>query len=437
MLSLAEGMENRFTIPVTERTAFSHEASSRQAHLDGLRGCSAIMVLLNHLVMMVWPGTVLTEIHPPGTPIWQLAVAASPASILWDGRLAVSVFFILSGYVLTAAVLPQPMTLPALVVKRYIRLALPVLVATLPTLLLLPAGFYLNHDLAYVTGSTWFETVTMTGFHPGFLNWLRTALWTVFFVDGHTSYNALLWTMQYEFYGSLLTFLLVTLVAGLRWRLGAAMALCVILGEVPGYALLQLFCVGIFLHDVAYLARREKLPIRLTPWLADILGLCLFVVGLCLPRLVAVSIDERGWAFDDLIWLRHLMPSWQGDRWMIAAVFVLGGLQLSHRLRRVLSASWARFLGRISFPLYLFHLPVLLSFGCWLLLILLPYWGQTCAALVTFGVTAVAALLIAWLAVFLVERPSLYLSARIGAVLDRYCLSLARAVLRPALRHRS
>src|SRR6185369_15774303 len=103
------------------REFMTTEGSSNQqraAYLDGLRGCAAVMVLLGHLAMMVWPATLVAEVDPPGTPDWQLALAASPLSAIWDGRLAVSIFFVLSGYVLTAATLNRPLSFPALAAKR-------------------------------------------------------------------------------------------------------------------------------------------------------------------------------------------------------------------------------------------------------------------------------------------------------------------------------
>jgi peptidoglycan/LPS O-acetylase OafA/YrhL len=393
-------------------------SAERLPYLDGLRGCAALVVLAGHLVTMVWPALVVTEIHPSTMPGWQVAVAASPLSVLWDGRLAVSIFFILSGYVLTTAMIARPISLPALAGKRYIRLLLPVLVATLPTLLLQPHGFYFNHELAFVTGSDWLNGVTAIGFHPTIFGWLRNAVWTVFFIDGQTSYNSLLWTMRFEWFGSLLIFLIVCLLRSAGWRLLLALPLSLLLADVPVYAFLHLFLIGMILHDLAPLLVPRPSRAKVPMIVLDGLGMALVAVGLYLPRLVMVVIDRHASAFHFLLWLRLALPSWQGDRWMLAAIPVVTGVTLSPRLRHWLSRPTCLFLGRISFPLYLFHLPILLSFGSWLMLFLLPRLGLTAAAWSTFVVAAVITISIAWLMTLLVEHPTLRLSAWLGLKID-------------------
>jgi peptidoglycan/LPS O-acetylase OafA/YrhL len=376
------------------------------------------MVLIGHLIMMVWPATLVTEVYPPGAPAWQLMVAASPVSALWDGRLAVSIFFILSGYVLTAAVIARPLSFAALAGKRYVRLALPVLAATIPTLLLYPPGLYFNHELAYAAGSAWLDSVTSVGFHPGILGWLRNAFWVVFFVDGHTSYNAVLWTMRFEWYGSLLVFLSVSLLRHPGLRLVVAAALLLLIADLPVYVYLHLFFAGMILHDLTILSMRCPSVCKVPPVFLNGFGLLLAAMGLYLPRLVMVAIDQHAGAFACLLWLRHAMPNWQGDRWMLAAIAVVVGVQLSPFLRRGLSRSFCQFFGRISFPLYLFHLPLILSLGCWLMLLLLPRFTPAVAIAGTFGVTASIAILVAWLMTLLVEQPTLRLSARVGVLVE-------------------
>jgi peptidoglycan/LPS O-acetylase OafA/YrhL len=382
------------------------------------------MVLFGHLVKMVQPSLVTAETYPAGTPVWQHALAASPLSVLWDGRLAVDIFFVLSGYVLTAAVTERRMTFPALATKRYIRLLLPVLAATLPALLLQPYGLYFHRDLGFVTGSAWLNSQTVIGFHPSILSWLYNGIWVVFFVDGETSFNSLLWTLRFEWYGSLLVFLLCCLLSDPRKRMPAAFLLGAILANLANYASLHLFCIGMILHDMVRIMPERKAG---TGRSADLIGLALLGIGLYLPRLLMILIEAQGAAFSGLLWLRRSLPAWQGDRWMLAAICVVTAVVLSPSLKRLLSGSLCRFLGRISFPLYLFQLPLILSFGCWLMLTLLSRLGMVWAALLMFVVTALAALLMAWIMTVVLERPTLVVSARVGAATDALWLRLRAA----------
>ena len=393
------------------------------------------MVLFAHLIMMVWPSLVTAETYPAGTPDWQRALAASPLSALWDGRLAVDIFFVLSGYVLTAAVAERSTGFPALAAKRYERLLLPVLAATLPALLLQPYGLFFHHDLGFVTGSSWLYKQTIIGFHPSVLSWLYNGIWVVFFVDGETSFNSPLWTMRFEWYGSLLVFSLCCLLSDPRKRIPVAFLLGVVLANLANYACLHLFCVGMILHDLARMMREREIGAGRA---VNLIGLALIGFGLYLPRLLMVLIEAHGAAFSGLLWLRRCLPAWQGDRWMLAAIFVVAGVILSPGARRLLSCSLCRFLGRISFPLYLFQLPLILSFGCWFMLTLLSRLDMTHAALLMFAVTASAAFLIAWIMTMVLERPTLVAAARLGAAVEalwlRFRLWLRLAVDRASLR---
>lgn len=400
------------------RETMTTETSSSQqrvAYLDGLRGLAACMVLFGHLLMMVWPSLLTAETYPVATPAWQHALAASPLSALWDGRLAVDIFFVLSGYVLTAAVTERPMVFPALAAKRYMRLLLPVLVATLPALLLQPHGLYFHHELGFVTGSAWLHKQTVAGFHPSVLSWLYNGIWVVFFVDGETSFNSPLWTMRFEWYGSLLVFLLCCLLSDPRKRMSVAFALGLLLADLANYAYLHLFCVGMILHDAGRIGEGRGYA---RGRVCNLVGLGLLGFGLYLPRLLMLLIEAHGAAFSGLLWLRRCLPAWQGDRWMLAAIFVVAGVVLSSSLRRFLSRAACQFLGRISFPLYLFQLPLLLSFISWMMLILLSYFDMAWAALAAFAVTVPAAFLLAWVMTMLLERPALAAAARTGKAVE-------------------
>jgi peptidoglycan/LPS O-acetylase OafA/YrhL len=263
------------------------------------------------------------------------------------------------------------------------------------------------------------DSVTSTGFHPTLSGWLRNGFLAVFFIDGHTSYNALLWTMKFEWFGSLLIFLLASLLPRTRWRLLVAAILLVCLAEVPTYAILYLFLAGMILHDLtAWPIMRGSPSTASVRRLLEFVGFLLVGFGLYLPRLIMVMVDAQGMPLDILLWLRQVFPSWQGDRWMVAAVPVVAGVLLSARLKCWLSLPLCQFLGRISFPLYLFHLTIILSLGSWLLLTLLPHMNLAMAACFTFVMTAAVALAVAWLMTYLVEMPTLRLAARFGVTLD-------------------
>ena len=75
---------NRLVIPRVE-----HQKLRRLEYLDTLRGLAALSVIAFHYLQAYGP--------PPGDWIW----TRTPLCIFCDGQLAVSVFFVLSGFVLS------------------------------------------------------------------------------------------------------------------------------------------------------------------------------------------------------------------------------------------------------------------------------------------------------------------------------------------------
>ena len=108
--------------------------------------------------------------------------------------------------------------------------------------------------------------------------------------------------------------------------------------------------------------------------------------------------------------------TWHG----LGAVLLLMAIEGSPGLRRRLAGARARFLGLISFPLYVVHVPVLLSLGCGVFLLLtaagLPYAVAACAAILCY---AAAALGLASVAARFVERPAIRAANRASHAVEQ------------------
>ena len=100
----------------------------RLAALDGLRGVAAVGVMLSHIVLasVVTLGTA-ADLDLPAPGAWKL-LANSPLAIVWAGSEFVTVFFVLSAFVLTRAALRADSGLRAgpYYAARLVRLYLPV-----------------------------------------------------------------------------------------------------------------------------------------------------------------------------------------------------------------------------------------------------------------------------------------------------------------------
>ena len=113
---------------LTER----NDKVKRVTYLDGLRGLACLVVVLDHYLYCYYPSTITgdpTIIHNH----FELTLARTPLNVIYNGDLAVCVFFVLSGYVLSRPYFSAPDKLGFLSIsalKRYPRLVIPMVVVS-------------------------------------------------------------------------------------------------------------------------------------------------------------------------------------------------------------------------------------------------------------------------------------------------------------------
>lgn len=402
----------------------------RQRWLDGLRGLAALNVMLSHwIVAFFFP--LYTGLAAPGVPAWEIRLSALP--LLWPvagANGAVCIFLVLSGYVLAIAYDRSAQPAMVLLARRWVRLGLPILAAVLFSFALIRAGAMANHAAAALSHSDWLAT-QMRGPHG-----LGSALYEgsigalIDRLDFGATFDSSLWTMPIEFAGSLALIGIFTAARGgrrlARWR---GQARLVLSRRQAGWLLL--FAAWLlrerYLCLFAAGAGLYLLALRPRPGIAG--GVACLLAGLVLGAVPYSAARGRFW--DWLVgaapvappvppWPRHFPGLVRLDGpgfWHAAgAVLILLSFLLWPRLRTGLERPAAQFLGRISFPLYLVHVPILLSAGCRIFLAVhAGGLGRAAAALAALAVFAPLALGLAALATALVEAPAIALSRRIGA----------------------
>lgn len=189
----------------------------RMVFLDGLRGVLCAVVVLHHFLCGFWPCLIF------GRSTFWLSSYDSCAEeeddrALWvarhflplfNGAFAVAGFFVLSGFVLSFRMLSGSADeTPMWVAKRFFRLCLPCAAASVFAYAL--GGGTSNVEAAAVTTSKWLHYLSTR--RPLPMGLVRQIVWGTWF--GGATLNNAMWTMKLEFYGSLLVFLLVAVIAG-------------------------------------------------------------------------------------------------------------------------------------------------------------------------------------------------------------------------------
>ena len=315
----------------------------RLTSLDAVRGIAACAVVLSHCYLIL-PEQQRAQLDDT---IWARLLLP-----LYNGNAAVFIFFALSGYVLS---LPyhsgkQLPYLPYLI-RRVCRIYIPFAVSIVLAMLLYAAA---DHAPT-ATASIWF-------------NELWPARWpSVSTIAGHfmmlgtsedMQFNPPMWTLVYELRLSLVFPLLVLFC----WNTGLAVAvslvllvgsvkLIVLLGQNPHPSFPTNFGTTLLwtAHVVPYFVTGillSKHRVWISLWLRrmpSILRLCLFGAAFaifCMP-------PGFGSAKENILYV------------IAAAIMIVLAID-SRGLRRLLESSVPQYLGRISYSLYLIHLPIML-----------------------------------------------------------------------------
>lgn len=352
--------------------------SGRVHCLDGLRGVAACSVVAFHFFYAFTPAP-FTAWNRTG-----FSVSDTPLAVLWNGHFAVAVFFVLSGFVLAASAPRTAREAPALIGLRYLRLALPALASSALAWAWLTGFPDAAREVQAMTGSRWFRWTYQPPIPP-----FDQALWEGgigVFLTGTTRFNNPLWTMQAEFFGSVLIYGSYAVLPG-RAR-APAMALGGLALAALGQFSLAAFCGGALVFEFRHLLRDHAVA---GSWL----GLIGLVLGATYPGHAA----EGGIVAYLQSWLGADGPRQAG------AVLVLVALLITPPVRRLFESAPLQRLGELSFPLYLVHVPLIVAPACAFYARFGPLDPPALTGL--FAATFLAALVLASAFLRTVERPVL------------------------------
>lgn len=386
----------------------------RDNQLDGLRGLAALVVVVSHGIL-AFDFAFYTGQPEHSLVAWDIYLSGAPFLLPMLGNLAVCVFFLMSGYVLSLSFSKTHLGVIALFIKRYTRLVLPILTVCLISYALLAAGFMKNSNLAVISKSIWLAGQMQQ--EPSLALAFKEGVFGAVFLNAAT-YDGALWTMSIEMWGSVLLIAVFGITHALKFEVGQRKMRCQIavflmLAIVGFNSYLSLFALGALL-SLTQIHKR----------VGSGLGFVLLLVGLFLG---SIPYSAAPW---DIVrpFVALAIPATPGMPYphsaisfvhAIGAVFILVAAQAFTPFRRMLSTRLFQFLGEISFPLYLIHLPLLLSVVCAVALAMLK-GGLSYALtmmlsivlLLTVSIVAAVALLV------VCERPSIVMSKQAGLAVE-------------------
>lgn len=276
-----------------------------------------------------------------------------------NGHLMVLVFFILSGDALSYSFFRDKdiRATARIATARYFRLALPILISCMLVWLSMRTMITHNLDAASVVHrEDWLGN--FIDFAPSFTGALKYSLNGVFFHHAlKTSYNPFLWPMAIELMGSLLVFVNVLILSRHRSPL---VVLCV--EAVYFFVFSEFYFLFVLGMIFGYLRSRGTFA-RLRALKANWLFLAAFLfIGLIVFTFWKQPMQSLFTTVTfDRIDAESLNFLWAG-----LIVFVVYS---SASLARFFGNALSRFLGEISFPLYVFQFNVLVTFTSFLIVV--------------------------------------------------------------------
>jgi peptidoglycan/LPS O-acetylase OafA/YrhL len=364
------GCVPQMTSPPLAPTDGAPIMSSFDPRLESLRGLAALIVCVHHGMSVFADNARL--------------VVMDALLFAFNSAAAVIFFFVLSGYVLGRALERDGAFAPYLV-RRLFRLLPPFVVVVLFTFACerifridpIPSGLMPGFQRMFWPQPTW------------------DALWDNLLLRSFTV-NGPTWTFLLELLGALMLLFVAAAHVRIeqRWRWTLFVAITTLLAISPYYTLLW-FYFGYFLAKEigALLAGRR--------WLAAIT----FVVGL-------IGLEMAG-TNSEFYTVGIVIPS------AIAAALMIGAVAASRELLQWTTVAPLRFLGRISYSLYLVHWPTF--YVCVLLAVICrpivptDIWGN----LVVTMTSVIVAVGLAALSYRFVEAPSIRAGKSVAHALAR------------------
>ena len=367
-------------------------------YINGLKGIGALMVYFCHFVFAFYYGaySLLPESCHTASQI-EISIGKSPLNLFYSGNGAVCLFLVFSGFVLCLSYFAgrDRKRLGAGAWKRYFRLMPMILAANILIYVLMRLGLYRNAETAVLTKSeAWFAGFNQ--FAPDFLKMLYESLIGCF-LQGSNDYNGVLWTIPYLFWGALVVYLAAYLVGEnrLRYIVYAVMILVSLTTDIYFTAVFLGFAVSDF-----FCTQKKGMELWKKYRALPILS---FVLGLYLLSYPSIGSDMTGTIYGILPPAYTVIYHVAGAVGLLAGVLGLGSLQ------RFFGAKPFRFLGDVSYSLYLLHFPVIATFSCWFFLGLHESLGYHLTAGLDFLCTTVLVLLLSSLSRRYLEPVSGYL----------------------------
>ncbi|MGG5218648.1 MULTISPECIES: acyltransferase family protein [Rahnella] len=378
-----------------------NETQNKLLHVDGLRGVACFMVVLSHLALIFYPG-----LHDPSVYNNKFVsfIANGPLAFSYSGTAAVYIFFVLSGFILSHSFMKSgslASALPNIATKRYFRLAIP------------------------ATASCIFAYFILSLFHPNtstvppWINFYATNNKTLIdaiysgvvgsFFSQPAKVNPVLWTMKIELIGSFLTYFL-----------------CIIISKaMRKWLILLLFSLAFFASQLPQHEKYGYISFILGVWIYT----CNFKIGIVFSAILIVlgiyfgGVHYGSYSYIRMInYVRFFLNGEESNAYylfnffsgfLICLVVLKNNYFVSFFSKKLFS-----FMGKVSFTVYLFHLPFIYLIGLSTFNLLFTHGVKYVISVISSSALSILSIYIASIYLYrMIDRPSMRASEKIANII--------------------
>lgn len=361
--------------------------SKRIEWLDGVKGLACTGVVLHHFTLAFLPATYYGDVSiAKFSNGLDAKMASSPAGFFINGNYMVALFCLISALVLSLKVmgLQNKEEISTIFIKRYPRLMLPIAPVVLLVYLMLRFGWFFHLEIVPITKSTWLGSYYLE--KVGLPRCIESLLITTWFAEDSTFSNAF-WMLGQLLFGSFLAIVLSTF----AWKANR---------KVLG--IIYLFCTVLYIR-VNTLHLAFVLGVLLAYCFRNIKGIFghTWIGVLCLLLGIFLGGYPSGIQPVNIYRFLNCLPSiilpyqfWH----IIGAFFTVYGIWNIFVLQKLLKCRVFQFLGRISYAVYIVHIPLIFSMSCYIFGKFVSVgWGYLHSVIGTFVFSMAMILFIAYI----------------------------------------
>jgi peptidoglycan/LPS O-acetylase OafA/YrhL len=372
---------------------------SKIVYLDGIRGIAALFVFFHHFLLAFYSAFYNYDLNASNINGLEVKYGQSVLSVFSNGNYCVAVFFVLSGFVLSRKYFQTRLfeVIVSGAQRRFLRLYIPVAATLIISYMLMKAGLYYNVPVSKIAHSEWWFGQQWAFTHPLEKLWMCLKVSTMFL--GDNSFDTSLWTMSIEFTGSLFVFAFLAFTHHTKSRF-AALMLVFLYCKFTDQVTLSAFVFGISLNYA------EQYAGKLNKYFALVAAAILLMLGLFLGSYPS-AINNNGTLFDHMPQIIKRYAIWFH---VLGAYALVLAFVISPAFQRAISVSVFRFLGYISFSLYLLHPIIIGSFGSYFFLKLYGHFDYNHSVAVVFILTISVTMFLSWLMEKYIDDPGIRFS---------------------------